>query len=120
MKLPALLLLFAASTFSADVETHELPHRLPKLTSVFPQGTRPGTQLKAKILGEFLDRASSVVFLDGSVSGKVTDVRPTSLTLELSVDPKAPNGPHYFRVLSPRGASNVMLFRIGDLPHIVE
>ena len=120
MKLPALLLLFTASAFPADVEIHELPHRLPKLTSVFPQGTRPGTRLKAEILGEFLDRASSVIFLDASISGKVIDAHPTTLTLDLSVDPGAANGPHYFRVLSPRGASNVLLFRVGDLPHIAE
>ena len=60
------------------------------------------------------------MFLDGSVSGKVVDVHPTSLTLECTVSPGAANGPHYFRVLSPRGASNVLLFRIGDLPHITE
>jgi hypothetical protein len=120
VKLPALLLLFAAWAFPAEVEIHELPHRLPRLISVFPQGARPGTRLSVEILGEFLDRASSVMFLDGSVSGKVVDVHPTSLTLEFSVSDGATYGPHYFRVLSPRGASNVLLFRIGDLPHITE
>jgi len=120
VKLPVLLLLLAAWAFPAEVEIHELPHRLPRLISVFPQGARPGTRLNVEILGEFLDRASSVMFLDASVSGKVVDVHPTSLTLEFTVSPGAANGPHYFRVLSPRGASNVLLFRIGDLPHITE
>jgi hypothetical protein len=102
------------------METHEVPHRLPRLTSVFPQGSRPSANLQVEILGEFLDRTSSVVFLDESISGKVLDVRPTRLRLEFSVAAGAGNGPHYFRVISPRGASNLLLFRVGDLPHITE
>ena len=110
MKLPALLFLFTASAFPAEMETHELPHRLPRLISVFPQGSRPDAIVHAEILGEFLDRASSVMFLDGSISGKIIDVHPTSLSLELSVGAGATNGPHYFRVVSPRGASTCCFF----------
>jgi hypothetical protein len=120
MKSAALLFLFAGIVLSAELEVGELPHRLPKLTSVFPQGARPGANLRAEILGEFLDRASSVIFLDGSISGKVVAVHPTSLEVEFGVNDGASYGPHYFRILSPRGASNVLLFRIGDLPHITE
>jgi len=120
VKLPAVLFLFTASAFAAEMETHELPHRLPRLISVFPQGSRPDATVHAEILGEFLDRASSVMFLDGSISGKIIDVHPTSLSLELSVGARATNGPHYFRVVSPRGASNVLLFRVGDLIHVTE
>src|SRR4030081_126730 len=47
VKLPALLLLFVATAFPAEVKVHELPHRLPRLISVFPQGARPGTSLHA-------------------------------------------------------------------------
>lgn len=76
--------------------------------------------MHAEILGEFLDRASSVMFLDGSISGKIVDAHPTSLRLEFSVSAGATNGAHYFRVVSPRGASNVLLFRVGDLLHVTE
>ena len=120
VKLPGLLCLLATSAFPAEMETHELPHRLPKLTSVFPQGSHPGASLQVEILGEFLDRTSSVLFFDGSIAGKVVDVHPTSLRLEFSVSPDASHGPHYFRVISPRGASNLLLFRVGDLPHVTE
>jgi len=120
VKLAALLFLFAASGLAAEVETHELPHRLPRLTSVFPQGAGPATSVRVEILGEFLDRASSVMFLDESISGKVIEVHATRLELEFNVSSGAGNGPHYFRILSPRGASNVLLFRVGDLPHVTE
>ena len=102
------------------METAELPHRLPRLISVFPQGSRADATVQAEILGEFLDRASSVVFLDESISGKILDAQPTHLNLEFSVGAGATNGPHYFRVVSPRGASNLLLFRVGDLPHVTE
>ena len=120
MKLPALLFLLAAPVFPAEIETTELPHRLPRLISVFPQGSRADATVQAEILGEFLDRASSVVFLDESISGKILDAQPTHLNLEFKVGAGAINGPHYFRVVSPRGASNLLLFRVGDLPHVTE
>ncbi len=120
MKPASLLFLFAALDAPAALDTHELPHRLPKLTSVFPQGARPGESVHAEIQGEFLDRTSTVLFLDGSISGEVVDAQPSSLRLDFHVGVEAVFGPHYFRVLSPRGASNVLLFRVGDLPHITE
>ena len=120
MKRASLWFLFATSALPAALETHELPHRLPKLTSVFPQGALPGDNVAAEIQGEFLDRASTVLFLDGSISGEVADVHPSSLKLAVHVKAEAAFGPHYFRILSPRGASNVLLFRVGDLPHITE
>jgi hypothetical protein len=119
VKLVSLLFLLAASAFPTELETHELAHRLPKLTSVFPQGARPGESVHAEIQGEFLDRASTVLFLDGSISGEVVDAQPSSLRLEFHIRVDASFGPHYFRVLSPRGASNVLLFRVGDLPHVM-
>jgi hypothetical protein len=120
VKTALFLFLSAALAFSAAPEIPELTHRLPKLTSVFPQGARRGENVHAEIQGEFLDRTSTVLFLDGSMSGEVVDVQPSSLRLDFHVGAEASFGPHYFRVLSPRGASNVLLFRVGDLPHIAE
>jgi hypothetical protein len=120
VKTAFLLFVSTALAFSAAPEKPELTHRLPKLTSVFPQGARRGENVHAEIQGEFLDRTSTVLFLDGSMSGEVVDVQPSSLRLDFHVGAEASFGPHYFRVLSPRGASNVLLFRVGDLPHIME
>src|SRR5579864_1688632 len=120
MQSAPVLFLLGALAFADGPVSNDVPHRLPKLTSVFPQGARPGETVHAEIQGEFLDRAFSVLFLDSSISGEVVDVHPSSLKLELRVAASAHLGPHYFRVVSPRGASNVLLFRIGDLPHITE
>ena len=114
--LGAILLLLLSESPPAD----EVKHRLPALTSVFPQGARAGTTLRVEVLGEYLDRASSVEFLDDSLRGRVLGGSFTRLDLEFEASPAASLGPHYFRIVSPRGASNLLLFRIGDQPHIVE
>ncbi len=95
-------------------------HRLPSLSSIFPQGARPGGTIRVEVLGHYLDRTQHVVFLDSSLRGRVISADYTRLALELEIGAKAAHGPHYFRVVSPRGASNVLLFRIGDLPHVEE
>jgi hypothetical protein len=120
VKTASLLFLFTLSAFPASPEKPELTHRLPKLSSVFPQGAQTGESVQAEIQGEFLDRASTVLFLDGSISGEVVDAQPSSLRLDFHVGKEASFGPHYFRILSPRGPSNVLLFRVGDLPHVME
>jgi hypothetical protein len=40
--------------FPAALEMPELLYRLPKITSVLPQGARPGESVHAEIQGEFL------------------------------------------------------------------
>jgi hypothetical protein len=98
----------------------EIKPRLPALASVYPQGSRPGETVRVEVLGQYLDRAQSVVFLDPGVRGRVIEGDATRLSLELTAGAEAAYGPHYFRVVSPRGASNILLFRIGDLPHVAE
>ncbi len=95
-------------------------HRLPALSSVFPQGSVAGAKLRVEALGQYLDRAQAVVFLDGAIRGRVVESRPTRLELDLEVAPEAALGAHYFRIVSPRGASNLLLFRVGDQPHRLE
>ena len=101
------------------------PHKavepaLPRLTSVFPQGAQPGARLSVEVLGEYLDRAQAVVFLDPAIHGTVAQSAYTRLALDFVVDADAPLGEHYFRVVTPRGASNILLFRVGDQPHVLE
>ena len=84
---------------------------------MFPQGAEPGDVLNAQVLGQHLDRAARVVFLEPGIHGRILDGSQTKLGLELKVDADGAIGPHYFRILSPRGASNLLLFRVGDQPH---
>ncbi|MBI3680504.1 MAG: hypothetical protein HY235_08915 [Acidobacteria bacterium] len=112
----SILLLLEAVVAAEEVTRH----RLPLASSVFPQGARPGTTLEAEVLGEFLDRASSVVFFDSQIQAVILNSAPTLLKLEIRVPEDAFYGPHYFRLVTPRGASAPLLFRIGDLPRARE
>lgn len=95
-------------------------HRLPALSTAYPQGSGRGVTLQVEVLGQYLDRATAVVFQDGGIRGRVLGSEPTRLDLEFAVAADAGWGAHYFRVISPRGASNVLLFRVGDQPHVAE
>jgi len=115
VKVAAYFLLLTAA-FAAD----DVKPRLPALTSVYPQGWTAGSKVPVTLLGEYLDRTQSVIFLDPAIRGRVVKASFTRLALEFDVDAGAPLGPHYFRIVSPRGASNILLFRVGDQPHILE
>ena len=95
-------------------------HRLPAMASVFPQGSIPGVKLRVEVLGEHMDRAAAAFFLDDSIKAAILRADHTRLELEFNISRDAAWGPHYFRVVTPRGVSNVLLFRIGDLPHHLE
>lgn len=98
----------------------EVKHHLPIVANVFPQGWERDATLEVDVMGEFLDRAQTVLFLDPSIRGELLESDFTEARLKLTVSANAPFGPHYFRVISPRGASNLMIFRVGDQPHIIE
>jgi hypothetical protein len=90
------------------------------VSSVFPQGSQPGETVRVEILGQHLDRAGRLVFQDPDVTGKILEIEPTRLVAEIGSSKTGKLGPHYFRVVSPRGASNAALFRLGSQPHRTE
>lgn len=111
----------AASLIAADrPAAAEVEHRQPVLTSVFPQGSQPGQRTRVEILGQHLDGAERLVFRGTGVSGNLIEVESTRLVAEFTSASGAALGPHYFRVVSPRGASNLSLFRVGAQPHHLE
>lgn len=116
----ALILLALALPAMADepeAKPAEVQHRLPVVSRVFPQGWQAGASLPVEILGEHLDRASQVVFLDLSITGRILEVSLTRALLQFEIAAGAALAEHYFRVISPRGASGPMLFRVGDQRH---
>ena len=117
--LPTLVFLWAAAV-AGEESALEVQHRLPAVGSVFPQGSQPGERQRVEILGQHLDRASRIVFLDQALTGKLIEVEPTRLIAEIDSVSGSALGPHYFRVISPRGASNASLFRLGSQPHRTE
>ncbi|MBI2688644.1 MAG: hypothetical protein HYX27_20265 [Acidobacteria bacterium] len=111
-----LILTLLPSLFAAD----PVVHRTPVAASVFPQGARPGQTIDAEILGEFLDNASQILVPSRAFTASLTSHSPTRLTLRINTPASAPYGTYVLYVISPRGASNPVLLRIGDLPHILE
>jgi hypothetical protein len=93
---------------------------MPVVSSVYPQGATRGGPLRVEILGEQLDRAARLHFLGDGIAARILDGGYSRLDVELTVSAAASFGPHYFRVITPRGASNLMLFRVGDQPHLSE
>lgn len=114
----AALLFFTLAALADAPKT--LKPRLPSLASVFPQGSQPGRTVRTTVFGEYLDRTQTLVFLDQSVKGRVLKSSYTHLELEFEIAADAAYGPHYFRVISPRGASNLLLFRVSDQPQVME
>ncbi|HEY2931131.1 MAG TPA: hypothetical protein VGK99_05245 [Acidobacteriota bacterium] len=113
-----LLILFPALSLNvrADEET-KLPAPVqPRLTSVFPMSAQPGARLEVELRGEFLDRVNRVLFETGDLSGAVLSSTFTSARIQIHVAAGAQPGARYFRLLSQRGASNLVLFRVSRWP----
>src|SRR5213592_1279865 len=86
--------------------------RFPQIVSVFPIGAEPGTLTDVAVRGEFLDGALRVVFTDTAFSARVQRSSFTRVELQIQVPARADPGPRYFRLITPRGASNLLLFRV--------
>lgn len=109
-------LFFLLAAIAADT----VVHRTPVAGSCFPQSGRPGQSLTAEILGEHLDRASAILVPNRAFSANILSHSPTRLTLNIQIPANAPFGSHVLYVITPRGASTPLLFRIGDLRHNLE
>jgi hypothetical protein len=94
--------------------------RTPQLLSVLPMGAQKGSVVEVELQGEFLDRAENILFSTSEVVARVKKSNFTRVFLEVRVSPKAEAGPCYFRVVTPRGASNLLLFRISEWPAVTE
>ncbi len=98
----------------------EVQHHLPRMSSIFPQGWERGVTVHVEVLGEYLDRTQTVDFEDVAMHGRVLESHHSQAELEIEIPRDASFGFHYFRIVSPRGASNLLPFRIGDQPHRLE
>src|SRR5688572_20114651 len=94
--------------------------RTPQLLTVLPMGAQPGSVTAVEISGDALDRMERVVFTTPDVTGAVKNSSFSKALLEVRVAAGAKPGPRYFRLISPRGASNLLLFRVSEWPSIVE
>jgi hypothetical protein len=93
----------------------EVKNNPPQISSVFPQGARGGTQLEVTINGQNLSRTTNIIFSEPGVSARLLKTANTRVRVKLEVAPDASIGPHHFRLVTPRGSSNLLIFRVGDL-----
>ncbi len=113
--LTLLFTLLMGSDESRVAAKDEVKNNLPQISSVFPQGARCGSQLEVTITGQNLSRTTKIIFSEPGVSARLIEAANTKVWVKLEVAPDASIGPHYFRLVTPRGSSNLLIFRVGDL-----
>ena len=105
----------------------------PRLLSVYPLGARASSTLEVEVQGNLLEGARAVWFEQGQLQGRVEDIRPVSaeettdaeaaggdtpvllgVRIRLEIPSTALTGVHRFRLVSRRGVSNALMFRINS------
>ena len=105
----------------------------PTILSVHPLGARAGSSLQVDVQGYLLEGARAVWFEQGQLRGRVRDLVPASsketgdgdaaagetpvllsVRLRLEIPSNAPTGVHRFRLVSRRGVSNALMFRVNS------
>jgi hypothetical protein len=109
------LTLLSGSDESRVAAKEEVKSSPPQISSVFPQGARGGAELEVTITGQNLSRTTKIIFSEPGISARLQRTANTRVWIKLEVAPHAAIGPHYFRLVTPRGCSNLLIFRVGDL-----
>lgn len=110
----------------------------PEIVSVFPMGARQGAHLRVEVRGRNLGGSYAAWFSSQRLKGRVEEVEPAKdlkpppgesgdekkkgnrVLLRVEVDPETKVGNHAVRLVSPRGVSNAMSFRVDSDPVIEE
>ena len=138
-----LLLLVCLSLQDARLDAEDAtpePFPDPTIVSVFPPGAQQGTEINLEIRGEALDGAYAVLFDSEGFKAQVQEVaeiepevkesddpsedpakeeeeKPPPIfrvSVQIAIDRSAPAGVHSFRLISPRGVSNALRFRVDE------
>ncbi len=119
-QLALLLILSVGSAETRGDAKDEVKNNPPQISSVFPQGARSGSQLEVTINGQNLSGATKIIFSEPGVSARLLKAANTKVAVKFEVAPQATIGPHYFRLVTSRGTSNLLIFRVGDLSETEE
>lgn len=109
------------------------PPTEPTILSVHPLGARAGSTLEVEVQGYLLDGARAVWFEQGGIQSRVGDVRAVpakgngdseaagegkpvlmGVRVRLEIPSDALAGVHRFRLVSNRGVSNALMFRVNS------
>jgi hypothetical protein len=103
-----------------NTKTPVISARLPAIFSLNPAGAMKGAAQKVELLGENLDGAGRLEIGGQGVTAKILSSSYLRVVAEVFVQPDAQLGVHDVRLISPLGVSNLLGFRVGDLPEMKE
>ena len=126
--------LLAATFPSGPLQAQEsAPPTEPTILSVHPLGARAGSTLEVEVQGHLLEGARAVWFEQGQLQGRVRDLQAVSaeensgteatggdqpvllgVRIRLEIPSTALAGVHRFRLVSRRGVSNALMFRVNS------
>lgn len=126
--------LLAAAFSAGPLQAQDAaPPAEPTILSVHPLGARAGSTLEVEVQGYLLEGARAVWFEQGRLQGRVGDVRAVpaerngdseaagedkpvllGVRVELEIPSDALAGVHRFRLVSKRGVSNALMFRVNS------
>ena len=93
----------------------------PELDWVDPAGGQRGSTIHVTLSGDRLERASGLLFYRRGIRlASLAAEDEETVVAELKIEPDCPLGEHPFRVVGPRGVSEVRTLHIGPFPVIEE
>ncbi len=87
--------------------------RAPEIRSVFPMGAARGQTVEVTVLGDHLEGATRAWFDCPSVTGEIAHTQSKEVKLRVRIAGEADAGFHTLRLVTPRGVSGAVGFRIG-------
>ena len=139
MSLPAVFfccLLVAQGALGAEAEDRP---KTPELLSIFPTAAQRGSTVEVELHGRVLEGTYAVLFGSPLLTGSVEKVEPIKLKLtpedekevekglsgqrvllRVNVDPAAPPGRYWLRLVAPKGVSNKFSFFVHTGPVVLE
>jgi hypothetical protein len=106
---------FVATTVSAA-----LTPSLPTIDQVYPQSATVGASIESVLEGNYLDRVQSVRPEDDELQAEVLESSFTRVRLRVSSRPGARPGLYGLRLITKRGISNIVRFRLTGWKSIYE
>ncbi len=110
--LAALAIVSSALEAESKADPSVLAPRPVAIVAISPGAARPATTSKFDIVGDNLAGGTRVEFEEKDIHAVVSSSSWTHLGGTIKVDRTARPGPRYFRVIGPRGASNLLLYRV--------
>ncbi len=84
----------------------------PAVSSVFPLSVQAGREIEVGFSGNYLDRVQRIRCECDDVTAKIKRGSPLDVEALIRADESAPPGPRFLYLVTPKGPSNRILFRV--------